>query len=102
MSGTAVLIARQIDVERSLHSRWQAGLHTHFRRAEIPSLLGTPHHFLYRQEIAFLGPMAAAERAKAAALHADVGEVDVPVYYVSDSLANFPASEIISRRDDSA
>ena len=55
----------------------------------------------YGQEVSFLLPVVAAEGAEAAALDADVGEVDVAVDHVGDQVAHGAATKLVGNHLDS-
>src|SRR5690242_20112968 len=85
----------QIDIERAVDPRRQTSLQAHLSGAEGGCLADSAQNFLARQEVAFLGAMAAAVRAKTAALHAYVREINVTVHDVADSVARSAAPEFI-------
>ena len=57
--------------------------------------LRAPHHLVDRQEVALLLAVVAAERAEAAVLDADVGEVDVAIDDVGDDVAGLAAAQLV-------
>ena len=85
----------QVDVKRSIDARRQPGLNANLRSAQIPRFAYAPRNLLRRQEIALFCAMAAAESTEAAALHADVGEIDVAVDHVGYALAHAAASQSV-------
>ena len=87
-------------VQVALHLGRQAGLDADLGRAQIPRLFGAPHYLLRRQQVALLGAMVAAEGAEAAALDADVREVDVAVDDVRHDVAHLLAAQRIRREHE--
>lgn len=58
-------------------------------------LLCATDNLFDREEITLLSTVSSAEGAKAAALHADVGEVDVPVDDVGHRIAHTLAADMV-------
>ncbi len=92
--------AADIDVEVAVHLWWQARLNADLGRSEVPGLPGPAHQLLDGQEIGFLLAMASTEGTEAAALDADVGEVDVAVYDVVHYVTDGPASKLVGCEDE--
>ena len=91
--------ARQFDVEITRHIRRQAGLHANLGRAHVHRFLHAPDNFVHRQKVSLLAPIRAAERAKAAMLHADVRKVDIPIDDVGDNIADLSAAQFVGGRN---
>ena len=92
--------AAEIDVVAAVELRGQAGLDADLGRAELPRLDGAANHLVHREEVALLLAMVAAERAEAAMLDADVGEVDVAVHDVGDHVARLAAAHLVRDEGD--
>src|SRR3954454_15522043 len=89
----------QVDVKRTLNARRQTCLKANLGGAQIPSFASAAHHFFDRKEVSLFGPVAAAERAKSAALHTYVGEIDVSIDNVCDLIANRLVPHLVGCRD---
>ena len=83
--------AADADIRRAGVVGMDAALQAHFRRAALPCLPRTPHHFvqcqIVRRAAQFLVRLALGERAELAAIIADVGVVDVAVDHVTHDVA---------------
>ena len=96
MSGSARLMrAREIDVVAAVQLRRQPGLDADLGARRDPTPPRAPHDLLDGQEVALLLAVVAAERAEAAVLDADVGEVDVAVDDVGDDVADLAPAQLV-------
>ena len=84
-------------VKIALHLRRQAGLDANLGSPVVPGFLGPAHDFIERQEVALLLAKVPAESAKAAALNADIGKVDVAVDHIGDQIAGGAAAQLVGR-----
>ena len=95
-SGSSAFSSRgEVDIERAFHLGGQARLHAELRRPKLHGLAGAPDDLVEGKKVALLLAEVAAEGAEAAALDADVGEVDVPVDHVGDAVAVRPAPQLV-------
>ena len=75
----------------------ESGLDTNFGGTELPGLPRAPHQLFFGEVVTLPAAVGAAEGAEAAALDADVGEVDVSIHHVSDRLPHGVAAQLIGR-----
>src|SRR2546422_1937688 len=87
--------AREVDVVAPVELRRQPGLDADLGRAELPRLPRAPDDLVEGQQVPLLLAVVAAERAEAAVLDADVGEVDVAVDDVRHDVADLPAAQLV-------
>ena len=87
--------AHQLDVEAAVETGRQARLDAHLGGADVARLDGAADDLLDVEEVAFVAALGARERAEAAGLDADVGEVDVAVDDVGDLVADLAASQLV-------
>ena len=95
ISGSSSLIASQRRMYRSLPFVEAIRLNANLRRAVFLRFFGTADNLVHRQEVTFLLAKIAAEGAKSTSLDADVGEVDVPVDYISNQVADRATAQFI-------
>jgi len=63
-------------------------------------LLGSSNYFFYWEEITCFFPEISAERTKATLLYADICEIDVSVYNISDNISYSSYSKFVSYGTD--
>ena len=85
--------SRNLGILPARHARREPGLHADLGGPHRSRLGRAPHHLFERQVVALLGAEVAGEGAEAAGLHADIGEVDVPIDHVGHQLARLPGAE---------
>src|SRR5712691_4703895 len=91
---------QQIAIEKSVEISRQAALDANFRRAAVPGLARSSHHFLEGKRVSVRGGGPASKPAKTAPHEADICEIDVAIHDVGDEVSYGFAPQNIRDRDE--
>ena len=91
--------AQQIAIVVRVQIAWQAPLHAHFARAQLPRFERTALNLFERVKISVLLARRAAEGAEATPDETDISEVDVAIDNVGDHIADAFAAHQVGSED---